>query len=240
MVPAFLLLLALWFASPGLAAETGIKVLVMTGGHGFEQESFYQVFRDNPEIAFSHAEHDQASATGFERPDLLDQDVVVLYDMPKHITAAQQARFLALFERGIGLVVLHHALGSYQDWPRYEAIIGGRYPEVPGKAGVATPEVGYQHDLEVPVMVVAKDHPITAGVRDFVIHDEIYWGFRVAADVTPLLTTSHPKSGNPLAWTRTEGRSRVVYLQLGHDHQAYANPNYRKLVAQAIRWAARK
>ena len=41
-----------------------------------------------------------------------------------------------------------------------------------------------------------------------------------------------------LAWARTEKNSRVVYLQLGHDKMAYANPNYRQLLAQAIRWAA--
>jgi uncharacterized protein len=57
--------------------------------------------------------------------------------------------------------------------------------------------------------------------------------------VTPLLTTTHAKSGKPLAWTRTEGQSRVVYLQLGHDRQAYENPNFQRLVAQSIQWAAR-
>ena len=73
-----------------------------------------------------------------------------------------------------------------------------------------------------------------------VIHDEIYWGFRIQSDVTPLLTTTQSKSGKPLAWARTEGKSRVVYLQLGHDHWAFENPNYRKLVAQSIRWTAKK
>ena len=34
--------------------------------------------------------------------------------------------------------------------------------------------------------------------------------------------------------------SRVVYLQLSHDHKAYENPNYQKLVAQAIRWTAKR
>jgi len=60
----------------------------------------------------------------------------------------------------------------------------------------------------------------------------------VGADVTPLLTTTHPKSGKPLGSVRTEGRSRVVYLQLGHDRFAYENANFRQLVAQSIRWAS--
>jgi type 1 glutamine amidotransferase len=92
----------------------------------------------------------------------------------------------------------------------------------------------------VPVVIVAKDHPITAGLKDFTIHDEIYWGYRVQPDVTPLITTTHPKSGKPLGWCRTEGKSRVVYLQLGHGPEAFNDANYRKLLAQSIRWTAKR
>ncbi len=223
------------------AAETGakIKVLVVTGGHAFEKAPFYLNFERNTAITFTAAEHGKQNATVYERDDLLSYDVVVLYDMPKEIAEAQKARFMALFDKGIGLVVLHHALVSYQHWPEYEKIIGGRYPEADGKGGVVTPEVGYKHGEEVPVVVVAKAHPITNGVKDFTIHDEIYWGFRVQPDVTPLITTTHPTSGKPLGWYRTQGNSRVVYLQLGHDHTAYENPNYRLLLANAIAWAAK-
>jgi len=217
-----------------------IKVLIVTGGHGFEKEPFFNVFRDNLEITFTRAAHAKTNATVFERDDLLTFDVVVLYDMPKNITEVQKAKFLSLFDRGIGLVVLHHALVSYQHWPDYERIIGGRYPEEDGKSGVVTTQVGYQHDVDVPVIIVATNHPITSGLKDFTIHDEIYWGFRVQADVTPILSTTHPRSGKPLAWTRTEGKSRVVYLQPGHDRSAYENPYFRKLVAQSIRWTAKR
>lgn len=221
-------------------AAQKIKVLVITGGHGFEKEPFLQIFQANPEITFASAAHGKTNATAYERDDLASFDVVVLYDMPKEITDLQKARFLALFDKGVGLVVLHHALVSFQHWPVYERIIGGRYPEADGKGGAVTSQVGYQHDVDLPVVIVAKDHAITAGLADFTIHDEIYWGFRVQPDVTPLITTTHPKSGKPLGWTRTEGKSRVVFLQLGHDHQAYENPNYRKLLAGAVRWAARR
>ncbi len=230
---------ALAFSEAAFSQTPGpkIDVLVITGGHGFEPEPFFNVFADNPEITFTPAKHTK-DADAYEREDFLNHDVVVLYDMPKTISEAQKARFLALFEKGTGLVVLHHALVSFQDWPEYEQIIGGRYPEEKSKGGVVTPEVGYQHDVDIPVTIVAKGHPITAGLEDFTIHDEIYWGFRVRPDVTPLISTTHPKSGKPLGWTRTQGKSRVVYLQLGHGPSAYTDPNYRRLVAQSIRWVA--
>jgi len=223
------------------AAESAkLKVLVITGGHGFEEAAFFKVFKDNPQIALTHAAHGKTNASAYDREDLLAFDVVVLYDMPQTITDSQKARFLSLFDKGIGLVVMHHALVSYQRWAEYENIIGGRYPEGDGKSGAVSTAVGYEHDVEVPVTIVARDHPVTAGLKDFTIHDEIYWGFRVRPDVTPLLSTTHPKSGKPLAWTRTQGKSRVVYLQLGHDHLAFENPNFRELVARSIRWTAGK
>jgi uncharacterized protein len=232
----------LFLAGTSFAADPNpkLKVLLITGGHGFEEPQFFKVFKDNPEITVTFAAHGPTNADAYDRDDLAKFDVVVLYDMRKTITDGQKAKLMSLFDKGTGLVVLHHALVSYQHWPEYEKIIGGKYPEADGKAGVVTEEAGYKHDEEVPVVIVAKDHPVTAGLQDFTIHDEIYWGFHTQPDAIPLITTTHPKSGKPLAWCRTQGKSRVIYLQLGHDHQAYENPNYQKLVANSIRWTANK
>ena len=229
---AALLALALSTLSP--AAET-IRVLLFTGGHGFAKEPFFRMFADNPEITLTHLEHAKGSADGWERADLAAADVVVLYDMPKTITPAQQERMRSLFARGTGLVVLHHALVSEHNWADYERIIGGVYP-VNGAPG--SDAVGYRHDIDIPVVVAGRDHPLTAGLQDFAVHDEIYWGFRVGPDVTPLLTTTHPESGKPLAWCRTEGRSRVVYVQLGHGPSCFDHPSYRDFLARSIRWTA--
>jgi hypothetical protein len=216
------------------------KVLLITGGHGFDREQFLKVFSENPNIEVTHAEHSKGTADAWDRPDLYDYDAIVLYDMAKDITDAEKKRFVGLFEKGIGLVVLHHALVSYQHWPDYERIVGGRYPEEDGKSGVVTDKVGYQHDVGHTVKIIAKDHPVTAGISDFHLHDEIYWGFRTGNDIAPLITTDHPKSGKPLGWTRKEGKSRIVYLQLGHGPETYNNVNYRKLVAQSIEFVRKK
>ena len=237
------LLLSLAAADHATAAESDgkIKVLVVTGGHGFDREPFYEMFSDDAAIDFTAAEHSKTNASVYDREDLLSYDVVVLYDMPQNITDAQKAKFKALFDKGVGLVVLHHALVSYQDWPEYEQIIGGRYQEPdPKKPGTVTKAAGWRHDVDFSVAIVATNHPVTAGLKDFSIHDEIYWGFRVGNDVTPLITTTHPESGKPLGWARTQGRSRVIYLQLGHGKEAFENADYRRLVAQGIRWTANR
>ena len=68
--------------------------------------------------------------------------MLVLYDMVRHITEKQKAALLTQLDRGVGLVVLHHALVSYPEWPEYERIIGGRYTEPdPDKPGTVTEQV---------------------------------------------------------------------------------------------------
>ncbi len=236
----FLLVLFLAGLTPSSSAappQANPKIKVL---HDFDKVSFFKLFTDNPDIAVTFASHEGTNTSVFERDDLLSYDVVALYDIRRAITEQQKKGFLSLFDKGVGLVVLHHAIVSYQHWPDYEKIIGGKYPEEDGKYGVVTPQVGYQHDVEIPVTVVARNHPVTTGVQDFSIHDEIYWGYTVRPDVTPLISTTHPKSAKPLGWCRTEGKSRVVYLQLGHGPEAYANPYYQRLVANSIKWAANK
>src|SRR5215467_14442267 len=91
------LVLAALIAHAAFAVEpTKIKVLIVTGGHGFEKEPFFQMFKDNAEIAFTAAEQGKTNAAVYERDDLLSFDVVVLYDMPKSISEQQKQRFLAL------------------------------------------------------------------------------------------------------------------------------------------------
>src|SRR5690349_21095094 len=166
--------------SVALAADRKIRVLLVTGGHGFATNEFFRVFEQNADISFTHVVQTKTS-TAYDRDDLLTFDCIVLYDMVQNITDAQKAKFLSLFDKGVGLVATHHCLVSYQNWPEFERIIGGTYPEPQDKKRKVMPELGYEHDVDVPVVIVAKDHPITAGLKDFTINDEIYWGFRTTA-----------------------------------------------------------
>ncbi|MDT5033246.1 MAG: hypothetical protein QOC94_3417, partial [Actinoplanes sp.] len=48
----------------------------------------------------------------------------------------------------------------------------------------------------------------------------------------------HPLGSSLAAWTRTVGRSRVVYIQPGDAAATLDDPAYRTLVGNAVRWAA--
>lgn len=210
-----------------------IKVLVVTGGHPYKAEPFFKLFQDNPEISYAAAEQKDA-AEAYDRDDLYSFQVVVLYDAPINITDDQKARFLGLFDRGIGVVILHHAFLSYPMWPEYGRIAGGQYiyKEEQVKDGVTESHV--QNNVDIPVTIAAGNHPVTAGLHDFVIQDELYTNMHMIGSVTPLLKTGD----EVLGWTRMEKKSRVVGTVLGHGPTAYENPTYIKFVVQSIRWAA--
>ncbi|HOW65088.1 MAG TPA: ThuA domain-containing protein [Candidatus Paceibacterota bacterium] len=228
----------------GLAAAAGsdviTKVLVITGGHDFEREPFFKMFQENSGIKFQAVEHPRA----FEhfKPAAAQQyDVVVLYDMWQEIPEDAREDFQRLLRQGKGLVALHHCLASYQNWPEYEKIIGGKYYLEKQKIGdKEIPGSTYQHDVRFTVRIADQQHPITAGLSDFEIVDETYGGFGVLPGVQKLLTTQETTSGPVIGWTWKYEKAKVVYMALGHDHLAYENPNFRTLLARAIQWAAGK
>jgi type 1 glutamine amidotransferase len=220
--------------------DNKIRVLLITGGHDFEHEPFLAVFRENPEISFE--EVTQPKAQERFRPDAArPYDVIVLYDMWPEIGEEAKADFVNLLKQGKGLVALHHSIADYPNWDEYSRIIGAKYYlQKQVVNGVEKPVSIFQHGVRFTVRIADPKHPVTRGLKDFEILDETYGKFEVAPKVKPLLTTDTPTSGPIIGWVRNYGKARVVYLQLGHDHTAYEDPNYRRLVAQAIRWAAKR
>ncbi len=215
------------------AQSTQPKILIITGGHDFERESFFDMFADM-NVEYSSVEHPQANLI-YGTSDLETYDVLVYYDMNQEISEGQKQAFLNTVKQGKGLVFLHHSLASYQKWDEFLQIQGGRYHLNPEEARQKST---YRHDVQMDVHIVDPSHPVTQGLSDFTIHDEVYGNFEVLPGVTPLLTTDHPESGDTIAWAHTYGNSKIVYIQLGHDHFAYENENFQKLVEQAILWAS--
>jgi len=228
-----LLFCAMILFSAGCDKASKSSVLIITGGHGFERDAFFAMFDSYADVAYTEIEHPAANDI-YGSPDINNYDVLVFYDMVQDINETQQQQMLALLDQGKGMVFLHHSLVSYQQWDEFGKIIGGRY-HLEREGSDITPST-YKHDVKLPVQIVDKKHPVTRGLENFVIHDEAYGGFTVRSDVRPLLTTTHEDNGETIAWTNQYKNARIVYLQLGHDHFAYEDANYRKLVNQAIKW----
>ncbi len=217
-----------------------IRVLITTGGHGFEAEPFFAMFDAMPDIEYTKAKLPEDADR--LRPGLETQyDCLVMYDMASGFSPQQRKAFVALLSRGIGVVSLHHNLGAHRNWDQFRKIIGGKFIfedcEIDGKHYAKT---SWSHGEHLKITVVDPNHPITQGIGNFEIDDETYGVFYTAPQVHVLLKTDHPKNNPLVAWTLKYGNSRVFYLMLGHDRHAYGNPNYVRLVHQGIRWASGK
>lgn len=229
----------LLFGSLSMIASNNVHILLITGGHDFDKEQFTQMMDQLPEITYDWVEHPEAHAM-LKADKIKKYDAVLLYDMPKEIAEEAQKDFIAMLEAGKGLVVLHHAFCSYDFWPEYTKIVGGRYHHYPWKKdGIEQPLSVYQHDVSFRVRVKDPSHPITQGINDFDITDETYGRTEILSTVHALLGTEEPGSGPLVGWTNTYKNANIFTFLLGHDHQAWQNPAFSKILSQGIYWTVK-
>jgi type 1 glutamine amidotransferase len=214
-----------------------IRILVITGGHDYKVEEFNQMLASlSDNIIYQIAELPSAYEM-FLPENRSKYDVLVFYHMWQTITAEQATVLADCIRQGKPLVVLHHSICAFDDWPEYINIIGGKYFHKPTTVkGKEYPACSYIHDLHFKVRIVNPENPVTKGLTDFGIFDETYKGFYVEEGTIPLLTTDEPTSTPVIGWSKMYGKSRVVTLQSGHDAPTFENPDYRKLLRQAIEW----
>ncbi|MDR3109744.1 MAG: ThuA domain-containing protein [Planctomycetaceae bacterium] len=229
------------FSTERLCAEekTPLKILILAGGHGFDEANFYAMFDKMPGISYDKAkipDDMDRLAPGLEK----QYDAVVSYDMNRFPVTQKQCETFAslLVDPGIPLIVFHHSLGGYSDWAaEYCKIAGGIYllkeTEIDGKIRGKS---DYKHDLELKIDIADKNHPITKGQSGFTIIDEAYKNVYVRSDVHVLLTTENPAASKQIAWVHRYGKSPVFTILLGHDKKSYRNENLSKLLLQGIQW----
>ncbi|MEX2173750.1 MAG: PVC-type heme-binding CxxCH protein [Pirellulaceae bacterium] len=187
-------------------------------------------------------------------------DCIVMYcdGGSGHMVHPHAAEVDALAKKGIGIVCIHYAVEvpkgpageNFLDW------IGGYF-----EAHWSVNPHWTASFAKFP------DHPISRGVEPFEIHDEWYYHMRFREGmkgVTPILTALPPKeslnradgphSGNPavrqavlqrkepqhMAWAAERpGGGRGFGFTGGHDHWNWGDPNFRKIVLNAIVWCAK-
>lgn len=196
---------------------------------------------DEPDSGLSEGSLDKATAIiwwGHARHDEVPND---------RIEAVCQR-----IKRGeLGLVLLHSAHQSRIA----EMLFGSR---VYSKGG-------WDDDLQPErVRICAPEHPVCAGVHDFQIEDEEFYGAPgtfppaeavLAQSFFPRYNRYYPFG---LAWTVGDGKGeivrsgpgkgvgegtgagRIVYLRAGHEtSRSLAHPSVRKLIANAVRWVSK-
>ena len=240
LLSPLILILSVFNSVSARIPQDPIRILVMTGGHDYNDESFKEMLTSlGPDITYQMAEF-PAAYDMFLPVNRGKYDVLVFYHMWDKITDDQARMFVDCIKSGKPVVVLHHSLCAFESWPEYRNIIGGKYfLNLATVNGKEYPAGSYIHDLSFRVKIINPNHQVTKGISDFDIFDETYKNYYVAEDVTPLLTTDEPTSEPVIGWTKKYGKARIVVFQSGHDTPTLENPDYRRLLKQAIEWVVK-
>jgi trehalose utilization protein len=170
---------------------------------------------------------------GLSEETLMKTDVLIWFGHRKHNEVPDeivQRVVRHIRERGLGFIALHSAhfskplkaalqatgaWSSYRNWGQSEQ-----------------------------VWVVAPDHPIAKGIKDFTLpKTEIYTEpFEVPAPEAVILEGTWPtghRSRECLVWTL--GKGRFVYIRPGHEeYPIFFMPEMQRLVANAVSWAGKR
>jgi type 1 glutamine amidotransferase len=196
---------------PGRVAEEGVKPL--------EAKGFtFDILRDGAAFA-------GRKLSGYP---------VVMFVKSDNRTAADQSKWvteevrdaLASYVRGGGGLLAAHSGTVYGGMEDMHALLGG---------------VFMTHPQQLPVTFKPKaGHPLAAGATAFTAMDEHYF-MDMAEEPADVFLTGESRHGSlPAGWTRKEGRGRVCVLTPGHNVEVWLDPNFQKLLENALNWCAGK
>lgn len=154
-------------------------------------------------------------------------------------TDANKAAFLkAIHDDGKGLVVIHHASGSFvnPNWVEFEKAVGGWR-----KQGFHGPAHHFT------VKKTGTGHPISESAPVEFAHatDELYQNSLLPPGSVVLATAysdpSKPKGtgkDEAVIWASTYGKGRVFENVLGHDVETIKDPGFQTWTRRGALWAA--
>ena len=159
-------------------------------------------------------------------------DVMLVYTRRLELPPEQIEQIKKYVAAGKPVVGIRTASHAFQTWLAFDhEVLGGDYKgHVEDKLAQVTPNSA------------AADHPVLRRIQPFTTMGKLYTNPRLAPDVTVLLTASTGDNKQPVAWARQRAGNhgqRVFYTSLGVPED-FENPNFNKLLANAIFWAARE
>jgi type 1 glutamine amidotransferase len=176
---------------------------------------------------------------GYSGPDAYtayegDLENAAEFPPPKSVmwmTEDQGMAIKSFVEAGGGFYPLHNASHISLSSRNYREVMGGAY-------------FGHPPLRPFQVHATANAHPITEGMKPFIVNDEQHY---VDYDKDPRyvilesenldgLTYEGRGTKSPAGWAYDYGKGRVVFTAVGHTIHAMWNPQYLELQKRSVRW----
>lgn len=205
-----------------------LKVAVVTQNHPVDMFAFVDMLEALPNVRYYVQSIDLLAK---DKANIGAYDAFLFYHLKTSLPEDDQVEWLVkeyLGSTDQGIILLHHAICCYRGMDEWTQM-----------TGVEDRHFKYHWDQTVNCRIAETDHPITTGMDDFSMIDETYTMDDPQEEgTTRLVTIEHPLSMKTLAWTRRYRKSRVLNYVSGHDHQAYANESFLRILGRGVQWAA--
>jgi len=153
---------------------------------------------------------------------------------PEYWITEQQSEAIKDFvSQGGGLYALHNAsnISLSPQGKAFRETMGGAY-------------IGHPPLRPFRVHATANRHPITQGMRPFMVNDEQHYvtydkepeHILLEAENVDGLTFQSLGAKSVSGWAYDFGKGRVVFTAVGHNIHAMWNPQYVELQKRAVRW----
>lgn len=179
---------------------------------------------------------------------LRNVDVIIWNNVSGDVlTLTQRRAFRRFVENGGGFIAVHGSGGDpIYVWDWYvDTLIGARFIGHPINPQFQDARIIVNNDAHIGVDLAPgwtmsdewysfASNPADAGARVIASLDESTYS-QVGREGQNLRMGEHP-----IVWTRCVGDGRSFYSAIGHRPETYSDPNYVRLLEQAVTWAANK
>src|SRR5665213_3091461 len=171
----------------------------------------------------------EESTAVYADPDYMaGVDLIVQTNTMSTIADDELAGLIAAVRNGTGMGGWHGGIAdSYRDSADYLQMIGGQFAHHAAKAPkdqLAGEQADNYLTYTVNIVPARAEHPIVAGISDFVLTTEQYWV--LSDDYNDVLATTtvaarpfdpwHRPVTTPAVWTREWGAGRIFVCTAGH------------------------
>ncbi len=221
-------------------AAARLRVLVLSGmnNHDWQQTTpaLQRIYQDSGRFRVDVTETPSAlDAAALARYDLVVSNWTNFPNEERAWGPETEQALLDFVRAGKGLALFHAASACFPTWPEYQRLIGATW-------AMGTTGHGTLHNFGVTI--ADRGHPITRGMDDFSIHDELWHRMAVQPTAHVLCTafsaedTGGSGRDEPVALVTELGQGRCFNLVLGHDVTAMESPGWRLLMLRGSEWAA--
>ena len=232
--------LAFLFCATATAAEgpKKISVLLIAGDDLAPAHNWRKISEATRDVLINSGRFDVRVCEDpmiLESKKALDRYDVIVFTMFNStlptISDEAKANLLEFVTGGKGFYVQHLASKSFKEWEGFGKLCGRKWI-----AGIS----GHGPRKVFEAKITDTDHPITKGMKNFKVSDELYAKLQGDSPINVLVTgdSEWSKKTEPLLFTLQYGRGRVVHNAFGHDTKAINNADVQRLIARGVEWAA--